>query len=174
MMEAAINAGRHHDTYTYMCEPVPPDKPVMSTPLGEIIKVCDYYDLATRWWPNRKTIPLKRTDAIEMIFKMCEMKCFSPIAAKALFSAIGIFPPGTIVKVREKDQLAYSIDVFRNTGQKSKAAILDKKMSFVGIEKFYPQDLVEVPDGLHFRLPPLTVKKILDSFEPTEDFPAIS
>lgn len=168
MMEAAINAGRHHDTYTFMCEPIPPEKPVMSTPLGEILKVCDYYDLATRWWPNRKTIPLKRTDAIEMIFKMCEMKCFSPIAAKALFSAVGIFPPGTIVKIREQDQLACSIDVFRNTGQKSKAAILDKKMSFIGIDKFYPQDLVEVPEGLHFRLPPLTIKKILDSFEPIE------
>jgi len=168
MMEAAINAGRHHDTYSFMCEPVPPEKPVMSTPLGEIVKVCDYYDLATRWWPKRKTIPLKRTDAVEMIFKMCEMKCFSPIAAKALFSAIGIFPPGTIVKVRGKDQLACSLDVFRNTGQKSKAATLDKKMMFTGLEEFFPQDLVEVPEGIHFRLPPITIKNILDSFDTTD------
>lgn len=165
MMEAAINAGRHHDTYTFMCEPVPPEKPVMSTPLGEIVKVCDFYDLSTRWWPGRQTIPLKRTDAVETIFKMCEMKCFSPIAAKALFSAVGIFPPGTIVKVRGKDQLACSIDIFRTTGQKSKAVILDKKMEFIDINEFYPQDLIEIPEGLHFRLPPKTFKKILDSFD---------
>ncbi len=169
MMEAAINAGRHHDTYTYMCEPSPPEKPVMSTPLGEIIKVCDYYDLATRWWPGRKTMPLRRTDAIEMIFKMCGMKCFSPIAAKALFSSLGIFPPGTVVKVRGKNQLACSVDIFRNTGQKSKAAILDQKMSFTGIEEFYPYDLVEIPEGLHFRLPPLTIKMLLDSFDTSNE-----
>jgi hypothetical protein len=165
MMEAAINAGRHHDTYTFMCEPVPPEKPVMSTPLGEIVKVCDFYDLSTRWWPGRQTIPLKRTDAVETIFKMCEMKCFSPIAAKALFSAVGIFPPGTIVKVRGEDQLACSIDIFRTTGQKSQAAILNKKMEFIDINEFYPQDLIEIPEGLHFRLPPKTVKTILDSFD---------
>ncbi|HNW82217.1 MAG TPA: hypothetical protein PKG52_04920 [bacterium] len=165
MMEAAITAGLHHSTYTFAGEPVPPEKPIMSTPLGEIIKVCDYYDLVTRWWPARKNIPLKRPSAIEIIFKMSEMKCFSGIAAKALFSALGIFPPGTIVRVIGKNRLACSLDVFRSTGQKSKAAVIDSKMNFLGIESFFPHQLVEIPEGLHFRLPAITIKRILDSFD---------
>lgn len=166
MMEAAITSGLHHSTYTFEGEAIPPEKPEMSTPLGEIIKVCDYYDLVTRWWPKRKDIPLKRTDAIEQIFKMAEMRCFSPVAAKALFSALGVFPPGTILRVAGKDLLACSTDVFRTTGQKSRAVVMDAKMKFLGIREFYPQELLEIPTGLHFKIPPETVKAILDSFVP--------
>ena len=164
MMEAAITAGLHHTTYTFDCKPIPPEKPIMSTPLGELIKVCDYYDLATRWWPARKTMPMKRPDAIEQLFKMADMRCFAKVTVQALFSALGVFPPGTILRVIGKKQLACSLDVFRTTGRKGKAAILDKNLNFVGIETFYPHELLEIPKGLHFRLPPETVKAMLDSF----------
>ncbi len=164
MMEAAITAGLHHTTYTFDCKPIPPEKPIMSTPLGELIKVCDYYDLATRWWPARKTMPMKRPEAIEQLFKMADMRCFAKVTVKALFSALGIFPPGTVLRVIGKKQLACSLDVFRTTGRKGKAAILDRNMNFVGIETFYPHELLEIPKGLHFRLPPETVKAMLDSF----------
>lgn len=164
MMEAAITAGLHHTTYTFDCKPVPPEKPIMSTPLGELIKVCDYYDLATRWWPARKTMPMKRPEAIEQLFKMADMRCFAKVTVKALFSALGVFPPGTILRVIGKKQLACSLDVFRTTGRKGKAAILDKDLKFVGIHEFYPHELLEIPQGLHFRLPPETVKTMLDSF----------
>ena len=164
MMEAAITAGLHHTTYTFDCKPIPPEKPIMSTPLGELIKVCDYYDLATRWWPARKTMPLKRPEAIEQLFKMADMRCFAKVTVKALFSALGIFPPGTVLRVIGKQQLACSLDVFRTTGRKGKAAILDRNMNFVGIETFYPHELIEIPKGLHFRLPPETVKTMLDTF----------
>lgn len=164
MMEAAITAGLHHTTYTFDCKPIPPEKPIMSTPLGELIKVCDYYDLATRWWPARQTMPLKRPEAIEQLFKMADMRCLAKVTVKALFSALGIFPPGTVLRVIGKKQLACSLDVFRTTGRKGKAAILDKNMNFVGIETFYPHELLEIPKGLHFRLPPETVKAMLDSF----------
>lgn len=166
MMEAAITSGLHHSTYTFEGEPIPPEKPSMSTPLGEIIKVCDYYDLVTRWWPSREDIPLKRGDAIEQIFKMTTMKCFSPVAAKALFSTLGVFPPGTVLRVAGKNLLACSVDVFRATGQKSRVAVLDANMKFLGIREFYPQELLETPSGLHFKIPPETVKAILDSFVP--------
>ncbi|MGI6394443.1 MAG: HD domain-containing protein [bacterium] len=164
MMEAAITSGLHHSTYTFEGEPVPPERPVMSTPLGEVIKVCDYYDLTTRWWTSRNTAPLKRSDAIEQIFKMADMKCFSHVTAKALFSALGIFPPGTVMRVAGKNALAYSIDIFKTTGQKNKAALLDSKMNFIGSDEFYPQELIEIPTGLHFKLPPKTIKSILDTF----------
>ena len=164
MMEAAITAGLHHTTYTFDCKPIPPEKPIMSTPLGELMKVCDYYDLATRWWPARKTIPMKRPDAIEQLFKLADEKCFAKVTVKALFSALGIFPPGTIVKVINQNKIACSIDVFRTTGQKGKVAMLDKNMNFVGVETFHPHELVEIPKGLHFRLPPETIKAMLDSF----------
>ena len=164
MMEAAITAGLHHTTYTFDCKPVPPEKPIMSTPLGELIKVCDYYDLATRWWPSRRTMPMKRPEAIEQLFKMADMRCFAKVTVKALFSALGVFPPGTVLRVIGKKQLACSLDVFRTTGRKGKAAILDKDMKFVGIEEFYPHELLEIPQGLHFRLPPETVKTMLDTF----------
>ncbi len=164
MMEAAITAGLHHTTYTFDCKPIPPEKPIMSTPLGELIKVCDYYDLATRWWPARKTVPMKRPEAIEQLFKMADMRCLAKVTVKALFSALGIFPPGTVLRVIGKRQLACSLDVFRTTGRKGKAAILDKNMNFVGVETFYPHELLEIPKGLHFRLPPETVKAMLDSF----------
>ena len=164
MMEAAITAGLHHTTYTFDCKPIPPEKPIMSTPLGELIKVCDYYDLATRWWPARKSIPMKRPEAIEQLFRMADARCFAKVTVKALFSALGIFPPGTVLRVIGKRQLACSLDVFRTTGRKGKAAILDKHMNFVGVETFYPHELIEIPTGLHFRLPPETVKAMLDSF----------
>ena len=164
MMEAAITAGLHHTTYTFDCKPIPPEKPIMSTPLGELIKVCDYYDLATRWWPARQTMPMKRPEAIEQLFKMADMRCLAKVTVKALFSALGIFPPGTVLRVIGKQQLACSLDVFRTTGRKGKAAILDRNMNFVGIETFYPHELLETPKGLHFRLPPGTVKAMLDSF----------
>ena len=164
MMEAAINAGLHHTTYTFDCKPIPPEKPIMSTPLGEIIKVCDYYDLATRWWPARQTMPMKRPEAIEQLFKMADMHCFAKVAVKALFSAVGLFPPGTVLRVIGRQQLACSLDVFRTTGRKGKAAILDRQMNFVGVEEFYPHELLEIPKGLHFRLPPETMKAMLDSF----------
>ena len=164
MMEAAITAGLHHTTYTFDCKPIPPEKPIMSTPLGEIIKVCDYYDLATRWWPARQTIPMKRPEAIEQLFKLADMRCLAKVTVKAIFSALGIFPPGTVLRVIGKKQLACSLDVFRTTGRKGKAAILDRNMNFVGIEEFYPHELLETPKGLHFRLPPETVKAMLDSF----------
>ena len=164
MMEAAITAGLHHKTYTFDCKPIPPEKPIMSTPLGELIKVCDYYDLATRWWPARKTMPIKRPEAIEQLFKMADMRCFAKVTVKALFSALGIFPPGTVLRVIGKNRLAYSLDVFRTTGRKGKAAILDKNMNFAGIDYFYPQELLEIPKGLHFRLPPETIKTMLDTF----------
>lgn len=164
MMEAAITAGLHHTTYTFDCKPIPPEKPIMSTPLGELIKVCDYYDLATRWWPARDTMPIKRPEAIEQLFKMADMRCFAKVTVKALFSALGIFPPGTVLRVIGKQQLACSLDVFRTTGRKGKAAILDRNMNFVGIETFYPHELIEIPKGLHFRLPPETVKTMLDTF----------
>lgn len=164
MMEAAITAGLHHTTYTFDCKPIPPEKPIMSTPLGELIKVCDYYDLATRWWPARKSIPMKRPEAIEQLFRMADARCFAKVTVKALFSALGIFPPGTVLRVIGKRQLACSLDVFRTTGRKGKAAILDKNMNFVGVETFYPHELLEIPKGLHFRLPPETVKAMLDSF----------
>jgi hypothetical protein len=174
MMEAAITSGLHHSTYTFEGEPVPPDKPVMSTPLGEIIKVCDYYDLVTRWWPARKSVPMKRTDAIEQIFKMAEMKCFASVTAKALFSALGIFPPGTVVRVAGKNILACSLDIFKATGKKGRAAVLDSGMNFKGVREFYPQELVETPSGLHFKLPPETIKSMLDSFSPEPDERSIS
>ena len=164
MMEAAITAGLHHTTYTFDCKPIPPEKPIMSTPLGEIIKVCDYYDLATRWWPARKTLPMKRPEAIEQLFKMADMRCLAKVTVKALFSALGIFPPGTVLRVIGKKQLACSLDVFRTTGRKGKAAILDKNMNFEGIKTFYPHELLETPKGVNFRLPPETVKTMLDSF----------
>ena len=164
MMEAAITAGLHHTTYTFDCKPVPPERPIMSTPLGELIKVCDYYDLSTRWWPARKTMPVKRPEAIEQLFKMADMRCFAKVTVKALFSALGIFPPGTVLRVIGKQQLACSLDVFRTTGRKGKAAILDRNMKFVGIDYFYPHELIEIPKGLHFRLPPETVKTMLDTF----------
>jgi len=164
MMEAAITAGLHHTTYTFDCKPIPPEKPIMSTPLGELIKVCDYYDLATRWWPARKSIPMKRPEAIEQLFRMADARCFAKVTVKALFSALGIFPPGTVLRVIGKRQLACSLDVFRTTGRKGKAAILDKNMNFIGVETFYPHELLEIPKGLHFRLPPETVKAMLDSF----------
>ena len=163
MMEAAITAGLHHTTYTFDCKPIPPEKPIMSTPLGELIKVCDYYDLATRWWPARKSIPMKRPEAIEQLFRMADARCFAKVTVKALFSALGIFPPGTVLRVIGKRQLACSLDVFRTTGRKGKA-VLDKNMNFVGVETFYPHELIEIPTGLHFRLPPETVKAMLDSF----------
>jgi HD-GYP domain-containing protein (c-di-GMP phosphodiesterase class II) len=165
MMEAAITSGLHHRTYLFNGEAVIPEKPEMSTPLGEIIKVCDYYDLVTRWWPSNDSPPMKRTNAIEKIFKMAEMKCFSPVAAKALFSTLGLFPPGTVLKVANKNMLAYSIDVFKNTGKKSKAALLDKELNFKGVYEFLPYELHELPDEIRFRLPPHTVKAILDYFE---------
>jgi HD-GYP domain-containing protein (c-di-GMP phosphodiesterase class II) len=165
MMEAAITAGLHHRTYSFEGNPIVPEKPLMSTPLGEIIKVCDYYDLVTRWWPSKKGFPMKRTNAIVKIFEMAEKKCFSAVAAKALFSAVGLFPPGTILRVAKKNQLACSIDVFKNTGKKSKAAVLDKDMNFLYVSEFLPQELLELPDEIRFRTPPFTVKSILDSFE---------
>ena len=164
MMEAAITAGLHHTTYTFDCKPIPPEKPIMSTPLGELIKVCDYYDLATRWWPARKSIPMKRPDAIEQLFRMADAHCFAKVTAKALFSALGVFPPGMVLRIIGKNQLACSLDVFRTTGRKGKAAILDKHMKFVGIDNFYPHELLETPKGLHFRIPPETIKAMLDSF----------
>ena len=164
MMEAAITAGLHHSTYTFDCKPIPPERPIMSTPLGELIKVCDYYDLSTRWWPARKTIPLKRPEAIEQLFKMADLRCLAKVTVKALFSALGVFPPGTVLRVIGKKQLACSLDVFRTTGRKGRAAILDKDMNFVGVDYFYPHELIETPKGLHFRLPPETVKAMLDSF----------
>lgn len=164
MMEAAITAGLHHNTYTFDCQPVPPEKPIMSTPLGELIKVCDYYDLATRWWPARRTLPMKRPDAIEQLFKMADMRCFAKVAVKALFSALGVFPPGTVLRVIGKKQMACSLDVFRTTGRKGKVALLDKNLNFAGIETFYPHELLELPTGLHLRLPPETVKTMLDTF----------
>ncbi len=165
MMEAAITSGLHHKTYTFTGEPVIPEKPSMSTPLGEIIKVCDYYDLVTRWWPSNNSPPMKRTNAIEKIFKLADKKCFSHVAAKALFSALGIFPPGTVLRIAKHNMLAYSIDVFKNTGKKSKVAVLDKKMNFKGIHSLYPYELIELPDAIRFTLPPPTIKAILDSFD---------
>ncbi len=168
MMEAAITAGLHHRTYSFDGDPIIPEKPLMSTPLGEIIKVCDYYDLVTRWWPANEGFPEKRTNAIVKIFEMSEQKCFSSIAAKALFSALGLFPPGTILRIANSNKLACTIDIFKNTGQKGKAAILDKKLNFEGISEFLPQELIELPDEIRFRLPPETNKSILDSFENTD------
>ena len=57
--------------------------------------------------------------------------------------------------------------LFRSTtGQKSRAVVMDAKMKFLGIREFYPQELLEIPTGLHFKIPPETVKTILDSFVP--------
>lgn len=164
MMEAAITAGLHHATYDFDCKPIPPEKPIVSTPLGELIKVCDFYDLATRWWPARKKTPLKRAEAMTTLFKMAEIKCFAPVAVKALFSALGVYPPGTVLKVLGRPWLACSLDVFRNTGRKGKAAILDKNLNLLDIQAVYPYELTEIPQSFHFKLPPKTVKKCLDSF----------
>lgn len=170
MMEAAITAGLHHTTYTFDCKPIPPERPIMSTPLGELIKVCDFYDIATRWWPARKNLPMRRTQAIEELFRLCTQKCFAPVAVKALFSALGIFPPGTIVKIPSIGRLGCSIDVFKNTGKKGKVAILNNQMGFDEIQSFYAHELAETPKNLHFRLPPQTMKAILDAIAPVSDY----
>lgn len=169
MMESAITAAMHHDTYDFrgLIAP-PPEKPAPPTPITELIKVCDYYDIATRWWPWSPGKPLSRVNAMEAIFKTtAEKKAFSPTAARALFAVIGIYPPGQVLRVNKKRSLACSLGGFFTSYDENRLILLSDQMDFKGYTTLNAAALSHLPAEQHYRIPPRTYKEIFQSFQVT-------
>ncbi len=168
MMEAAITASAHHDTYDFRGVIQAATGDSYSTPLAEIVKVCDYYDIATRWWPWNPGKPLSRVNAMERIFELTNKnKTFTPSAAKGLYATLGIYPPGQILRVNKKRSLACSIGGFFSNYEEARIIILNDQMDFKGYAKLNAGALSHLPAEQHYRLPPRTHKEIFQSFQVT-------
>ncbi|HOW51003.1 MAG TPA: HD domain-containing protein [bacterium] len=168
MMEAAITASSHHDTYDFRGLIHEPEGETYSTPISEIIKVCDYYDIATRWWPWNPGKPLSRVNAMEWIFDTTnKKKTFTPSATKGLYSVLGLYPPGQILRVNQKRSLACSVGGFFSKYEEARVIILSDQMDFKGYAKLNAGALSHLPAEQHYRLPPRAYKDIFQSFQVT-------
>lgn len=164
MMEASLLAGAHHATYDFIGRVFPPETMKPSTPLGEIVKICDYYDIATKWWPWLKRPPQGKGDAMRKVFEYTKSRCFAPIAAKALFGALGYYPPGSLMRVRNKPFVAYVLSPF--TDGPAKCAVFSSTLEYMLTDVFSVDDLEDMPRPFRFRLPPETLQKVLEVFQP--------
>lgn len=168
MMEAAITASSHHLSFDFYGVPVTPDttkESPTSTPLEEIIRICDYYDITTKWWPDSPRRPYSRVEAVDKILELTKQKQFAPIATKAFFSTMGIYPAGTILKVKSKPLIAFSLGGFVNTYEPAKVAVLDMQMKFKKIDSYTAQELSHLPAEQQYRVPPSTFKEIVGNFQ---------
>ena len=168
MMEAAVAASSHHDTYDFRGLIHEAEGDTYSTPISEIVKACDYYDIATRWWPWNPGKPLSRVNAIEWMFETTnKKKTFTPSAAKGLYATLGIYPPGQILRVNKKRSLACSIGGFFSNYEESRLIILSDQMEFKGYAKLNAGALSHLPPEQHYRIPPRTYQAIFQSFQVT-------
>ncbi len=168
MMEAAITASSHHDTYDFRGLINDPKGETYSTPISELVKVCDYYDIVTRWWPWNPGKPLSRVNTMERIFDLTNKnKTFTPSAAKGLYAVLGLYPPGQILRVNKKRSLACSIGGFFSNYEEARVIVLSDQMAFKGYAKLSASALSHLPPEQHFRIPPRTYKDIFQSFQVT-------
>ncbi len=165
MMEAAITASSHHDTYDFRGLIKHADNPDIITPIAELVKACDYYDIITRWWPHNPGKPLSRVNAIEWIFEKAKEKVVYAGAVKALFSTLGVYPPGAVLKINGKPLYAFSIGGYMHNYDQAKAMVLDGNMQFVKFETFNAAQLSHLPAEQHYRVPPSTLQIILNGFQ---------
>ncbi len=168
MMEAAVAAASHHETYDFRGLVQGSETGAYATPVVEIIKACDYYDIATRWWPWNPGKPLSRVQAIERIFEMtAKKKAFSPSAAKGLYAALGIYPPGQLLRVNTKRALACSIGGFYTSYDEARVILLSDQMEYKGYADLNAAALSHLPAEQHYRIPPRTYQAIFQSFQVT-------
>jgi len=168
MMEAAITAASHHDTYDFRGLIAGAEEGAYATPIVEIIKACDYYDIATRWWPWNPGKPLSRVQAIEQIFEMtAKKKAFTPSAAKGLYAVLGIYPPGQMLRVNKKRLLACSIGGFYSSYDEARVILLSDQMEYKGYTSLNASALSHLPAEQHYRIPPRTYQAIFQSFQVT-------
>ncbi len=168
MMEAAVAAASHHETYDFRGLVQGSENGAYATPLVEIVKVCDYYDIVTRWWPWNPGKPLSRVQALDRIFEMtAKKKAFFTSAAKGLYATLGIYPPGQMLRVNKKRLLACSIGGFHNSYDEAQVILLSDRMEYQGTARFNAAALSHLPAEQHYRLPPRTYQALFQSFQVT-------
>ncbi len=165
MMEAAVTAGAHHRKYDFVGTPVLSDERHIPTPYSEIVNVCDYYDIVTRWWPGRAGKPMSRPAALEKILSASQQKDFSFAAANALISTLGMYPHGTVCKVLKQPYYACVVGGFRSNYEPARVVLLNDSLEFAGTQDLYPAQLKPLPMEQHFRLPPSTLNAVFRDFQ---------
>ncbi len=166
MMESALSAALHHKNYTFFGEEIAPDQQpkLETTPLLEIIKIADWFDTVTRWWPGRSEKPLSRAQAVKKVFEKVARKQFASAPARAFLAAVGMYPHGALLKLRGEPFFAFSTGGFVSNYKSVAVAILDDMLSPVDKRTVYPAQLVDVEPERDLRVPPSTITTILNDF----------
>lgn len=167
MMESALATALHHKNYDSFGESLPEEHQMKmaTTPLLELVKIADYFDTATRWWPGRKNIPISRAKAVKVIFERVAQRHFAPAAARAFLASVGLFPHGSLLKLRGEPFFAFSTGGFMSNYQPVRAAILDDMLMPIDKRDLYPEQLTDVEPSLELRVPPSTITTVLNDFK---------
>ncbi len=165
MMEAALTADFHHTTHLFDTTIILEESQHRAmSPLIEILKPIDYFELITRRFSFGKT-SISKTAGIKQLFKLGKEKKFSLMTIRALFSVLGIYPPGSILKIKNQKLLAFSMGGFDSLKSKGKVARLDRFLNFIDFKTYSPEFLEELEIDSLLELPPKTITIIMNSFK---------
>jgi len=164
MMEASMIAANHHNSYDFDGEAfdTPPE---MRDPIEEIVKVADYYDIAIKWWPDHKKRPITKTKAVRNIIEHSKKGVFLYDVANALFATTGIFPPGTLMKIKSENLYALSYGNFFNYDTNAEVFLLDSDFNLIDKGEYSANELFELPAEYYLKITPKTYTSIFTNLK---------
>ncbi|MCK5809037.1 hypothetical protein KAH37_08645 [bacterium] len=167
MMESALANALHHKNYDSFGEDLGDSRQggMATTPLLELVKIADYFDTATRWWQGKKNQPISRAKAIKVIFDRVAQKQFAPAAARAFLASVGLYPHGSLLKLRGEPFFAFSTGGFMSNYQPVGTVVLDDLLKPIDKRDLYPAQLTDVEPTRDLRVPPSTIAMILNDFK---------
>jgi len=163
MMEAASITANHHRSHDFRGNLVLPAV-TTDNPYEEIVKVADYYDIVTKVQPGSDRHADSRIKAVKNILDFSISEHFSPEVAKALFTAMGILPPGILLKDKSDSSIYMSLGGFTNKNSSSEAIMLDNRYRLRGRKKVSLIELSELHPESIMNISPETYTEIFNSF----------
>jgi hypothetical protein len=134
---------------------------------AEILKVVSYYDTVTRRWPERYAYSgptLSRPDALHSLLRNIRMGAFKKELVEALIATVGVYPPGSILKLSATNELAVSGGRFESYGGRSAVFVLNADLSVKAKRGAQADELVDLPESAGRTLPARTLIQILSTY----------
>ncbi len=164
MMEAAMVAAKHHRNFDFFGN-IAEVPQTTDNPVEEIVKIAIYYDTVTRSWPKSGMSFLSRTEAVRRIINLSDKGYFLYDAANVLLAITGLFPHGSLLKVKGDNKCAISFGGFYDYESPRDVFVLNEDYSFAGVEKIAPLKLEHLSSREYMKIPSETFVAIFGMFD---------
>ncbi len=159
---ASICAASHHDYYDFDASILETTSCLYSGIFEQIVRIADFYDLATRYWPEINSSKMSRIAALCKIFENTKTNIFRKETADAMLSVLGIFPPGSILKIQNENLFAVPYKEVFSTTEKVPCFVLDNKLSFIRKDEIDATLLFDFEQSSKLHLPSATTSLLLN------------